>query len=110
VELYCGVFQNLGETARVVSAEFGGLVLVVDRQTVTILTSSGQQLAAWKWNNPPMVKLLIARTRVVDPDWLESGSGSSILAQSGSGSGSEPSKKGTVKNNFFLNFVKSNLK
>jgi hypothetical protein len=55
VELYCDVFQNLGETTRVVSAENGGLVLVMDRQTVAVLTGSGQQLAAWKWNNPPLV-------------------------------------------------------
>jgi hypothetical protein len=41
---------------------------------------------------------LLDLDRVVDPDWLEFGSGSSILAQSGSGS--EPSQKGTLNNKF----------
>jgi hypothetical protein len=66
VELYSGVFQNVSEGARVVSAEFGGLVLVADRQTVTVFTSSGQQLAAWKWNNPPMV-IVNSVLRIRDP-------------------------------------------
>jgi hypothetical protein len=58
--------------------------------------------------NEPYQKWTGIKSRVVDSDWLESGSGSSILAQSGSRS--EPSQKGTLKNFFYINFVKSNLK
>jgi hypothetical protein len=31
------------------------------QQTVAVITDSGQQIAAWKWNNSPMVSALSAR-------------------------------------------------
>ena len=62
MELYSGIFQNLAETARVASAENGGLVLVMDRQVVAVFTASGEQIAAWKWNNPTMVMICVPST------------------------------------------------
>lgn len=55
VELYSGVFSNVPVGSLVVSGQYGGPVLSLDRQTVTVLTSSGEQLSVWKWNNPPAV-------------------------------------------------------
>jgi hypothetical protein len=66
VELYCGVFQNLADTAHIVSAENGGLILLMDRQTVAVITASGQQIAAWKWNNSSMVSALLLTGRPSD--------------------------------------------
>nr|ALS04225.1 vacuolar protein sorting-associated protein 16-like protein [Acartia pacifica] len=56
VELYSGgVFANIDDTCRLVSGPNAGLVLVTDKLRVRVLTGSGEQLAAWKWNNPPQV-------------------------------------------------------
>jgi hypothetical protein len=55
VELYSGVFNNITPGSLVVSGMFGGPVLALDRQTVLVHSSSGEQISAWKWNNPPAV-------------------------------------------------------
>jgi len=55
VELYSGVFSSISTSALVVSGQFGGPVISLDRGVVTIFTSSGEQISAWKWNNAPAV-------------------------------------------------------
>jgi hypothetical protein len=57
VELYSGVFTNFDDTCRLVSGPHAGLVLVADKLKVTVITGSGEQLSAWKWNNPPQVNI-----------------------------------------------------
>jgi len=51
VELYSGVFSSISNTSLVVSGLYGGPVISLDRGTVTIFTSSGEQVSVWKWNN-----------------------------------------------------------
>lgn len=55
VELYSGVFSSLSSSSLTVSAQYGGPVLSLDRGTVTILSSSGEQISAWRWNNKKAV-------------------------------------------------------
>ena len=56
VELYSGVFTNIDESAsKLVCGPQAGLVLLADKLKVTVMTGSGEQLSAWKWNNPPQV-------------------------------------------------------
>jgi len=55
VELYSGVFSSITTTSLVVSGLYGGPVISLDRGVVTIFTSSGEQVSAWKWNNSPAV-------------------------------------------------------
>jgi len=55
VELYTGVFSSLSSSSLTVSAQYGGPVLSLDRGTVTILSSSGEQISAWRWNNKKAV-------------------------------------------------------
>ena len=56
VELYSGVFTNIDESnSKLVCGPQAGLVLLADKLKVTVMTGSGEQLSAWKWNNPPQV-------------------------------------------------------
>ena len=55
VELYSGVFSSISSTSLVVSGQYGGPVISLDRGVVTIFTSSGEQISAWKWNNSAAV-------------------------------------------------------
>ena len=55
MELYTGVFSSLSSSSLTVSAQYGGPVLSLDRGTVTILSSSGEQISAWRWNNKKAV-------------------------------------------------------
>ena len=47
------MFFSIGSTSLVVSGQYGGPVISLDRGVVTIFTSSGEQISAWKWNNSP---------------------------------------------------------
>jgi len=55
VELYSDVFVNVPEGTSLVAGHHAGLTLVADKQTVYVLTASGEQLASWKWNNSPQI-------------------------------------------------------
>jgi len=56
VELYSGVFTNIDESnSKLVCGPQAGLVLLADKLKVTVMTGSGEQLSAWKWNNPPQI-------------------------------------------------------
>ena len=47
------MFSSITNTSLVVSGQYGGPVISLDRGTVTIFTSSGEQISAWKWNYAP---------------------------------------------------------
>ena len=53
VELYSGVFSSISSTALVASGQYGGPIISLDKGVVTIFTSSGEQISAWKWSNSP---------------------------------------------------------
>jgi len=55
VELYSGVFSSISSTSLVVSGQYGGPIISLDKGVVTIFTSSGEQISAWKWNNSAAV-------------------------------------------------------
>ena len=45
------MFSSLSPTSLTASAQYGGPVLSLDRGSVTILSSSGEQISTWRWNN-----------------------------------------------------------
>ena len=47
------MFSNVSSSAIVVSGQFGGPVLTLDKNIVTVLTSSGEQISQWRWNYGP---------------------------------------------------------
>ena len=47
------MFFSIGSTSLVVSGQYGGPVISLDMGVVTIFTSSGEQISAWKRNNSP---------------------------------------------------------